>query len=44
VVARGTFIKCWLESLKGGDHSEDVDVDGEDMRMDLGETGLGRVD
>jgi hypothetical protein len=31
----------WLGSLKGGDHREDLGVDG---RMDLGEAGFGDVD
>jgi hypothetical protein len=30
--------KCWLENLKGRDHSEDLSVD-DNIRMNLRETG-----
>jgi len=36
--------KFWSVTLKGRDHSEDVRVDGDNIRMDLKETGWEDVD
>jgi len=33
-----------LENLKGRDHSEDLVINGKNIRMDLGETGWEFVD
>jgi hypothetical protein len=32
---REMSIKLWLENLKGTDHSENLDVDGEDIKWIL---------
>jgi hypothetical protein len=34
----------WLENLKGRDHSEDLGIDGDNIRMDVREIGWKGVD
>jgi hypothetical protein len=34
----------WLENLNGGDHSEVLDADGDNIKMDFSETGMEGVD
>jgi hypothetical protein len=39
------YTVIWLENPKGRDHLEDADIDGDNIRTDLGETAeSGRLD
>jgi hypothetical protein len=38
------YTKFWWKNLKGGDHAEDLGVDGDNIRIDLREIGWGGVD